>query len=262
VLSVEEVEAQAEAVASLFGPRPDYVKRTRLAPELEGVTQQAVPFGEGTIAAWRVGERPAVLLLHGAFDSQILWSPLMAELRRLDRAFVVCDMPGFGRSSDVLPTPDTQIEAIHAVTEALGPIDAIVGHSMNAANGVCAVAEGLPARRMVTFALSPRFEPQFARIDRRAPEGTPREVIARAHQLVIERTPESPRLDIATAATRLRIPGLLIHARDDERWSPDASAFVASHWSGSDLRIVDGLGHRGVARDPAMVRLAAEFVCA
>jgi len=255
-----ELEAQAQAVADMYGRRRDLVPLTRLAPELEGVIQQAVPFGEGALAAWRVGEGPAVLLLHGFADSQRLWSPLMAELLRLGRPFVVCDMPGFGRSSDLPHVSDSHIEAIHAVTEALGPIDAIAAHSMNAAHALCAVAEGLPARRLVAFAIAPRFEPRFAHIGFRAPEGTPSEVITRAVQLVADRIAPDPRFDVAAAAARLRIPGLLIHSRDDEHWSSEASAYVASHWPGAELRLVDGLGHRNVARDPALVRLAAEFL--
>jgi pimeloyl-ACP methyl ester carboxylesterase len=258
-----DTEAEARAiVAWVWGGRPPAPRRIRLARALEGVEQHAVPLGDGAVAAWRVGEGPAVLLAHGFSDSQALWSRLMDDLIRRRRSFVALDTPGFGRSTAGPASPEFDTAALLRVADALGPIDAAVGHSMGAATVVAALAEGLPAKRAVTFAIATRFQRQFFQLERRVEATVRPAVLERARQLLVAETPPAGRFDLAAAAATLRIPALLIHSRDDESWSAGGSDYVASHWPGARTHFVDGLGHRDVCRDPDLVRLAADFLCA
>jgi pimeloyl-ACP methyl ester carboxylesterase len=258
-LSAEEMQVQVEQVVATFGGRPPR-RHTRLARELDGAEQHAVPMRSGSVAAWRVGEGPATLLAHGFADSHALWSPLMAALIQAGRPFVAMDLPGHGRSEESSHSILDGVSAIQAVAQALGPIDSVVGHSMSAATVIYALAEGLPASRAVLIATAPQYQREFVRLEGRVPPHTPPEVIARAREVLIETTPVAPQFDVAAAASRLLIPALLIHARDDERWSPDATAFIARHWRGSETYYADGLGHRGVARDPDVVRRTVAFL--
>jgi pimeloyl-ACP methyl ester carboxylesterase len=68
-----------------------------------------------------------------------------------------------------------------------------------------------------------------------------------------------PLVEAEQAAGRLS-PGLVVHDRADAVTSADASARLAEAWSGADLLLTDGLGHRRVLRDPAVVAATGRFL--
>jgi pimeloyl-ACP methyl ester carboxylesterase len=249
--------AEAEALAATFGGRtPD--RRTRLSPVLEGAVEHRIPISSGHVAAWRVGEGPAVLLAHGFSDSQALWTPLMRALLAAHRPFVAFDLPGHGRSGESNRRASDGIEALFAVSAALGPIQAVVAHSMSVTSTLVALAEGLPCQRAVMLASATQFQRQFARL--RAPPDMRPHVIARAREILEARDPPDPRFDLAAAAANMTIPALFIHCHDDVSWSSAASAHLAAHWKGAESRFTQALGHRGVARDAVTVRWIVEFL--
>ncbi|MET0182288.1 MAG: alpha/beta fold hydrolase [Caulobacterales bacterium] len=256
----QEIEAAALAIAGTYGGTPP-ARYTKLAAELEGAQRHDVQTPPGTLAAWRVGDGPAVLLVHGFSDSHALWGPLMAALKQNCRAFVAFDLPGHGLSCEGTSTTDMGMDAIYAVANALGPIDAIVAHSMSAASAICALAEDLRVERAVMIAAATPNERQFVELQRRAPEGAPAAVIARAREILLSRQePFADRIYVSHAAARLQMPALLVHSRDDDRWSPEGSAHIASLWQGAQLHLVDGLGHRKIARDADVVLRVAAFL--
>ena len=67
---------------------PGRGREPQLAAQLAEVEQVDVATPHGTVAAWRVGAGPAVLLVHGWRDSARLWDPLMSELEARGRSFV------------------------------------------------------------------------------------------------------------------------------------------------------------------------------
>ena len=52
----------------------------RLADCLASVDRTLVPSPQGPVAAWRIGDGPAVLLVHGWEDDNSLWAPLIDAL--------------------------------------------------------------------------------------------------------------------------------------------------------------------------------------
>jgi pimeloyl-ACP methyl ester carboxylesterase len=70
-----------------------------------------------------------------------------------------------------------------------------------------------------------------------------------------------PLVEAEQAAGRLA-PALIVHDRADAVTSADASARLAEAWSGSELLLTDGLGHRRVLREAAVVAAAARFLVA
>src|SRR5688500_18751071 len=146
-----ELDAMLTAVidtACMPGPRG----KPRLAAELVDAERVDVETPHGTIAAWRVGEGPAVLLVHGWQDSTRLWDPLMAALKAKGRSFVALDLPAHGFSGGERCMVAEVADTIAAVARELGPIDAAVAHSFSANGTAMAVAEGVPARRLVLIA--------------------------------------------------------------------------------------------------------------
>jgi pimeloyl-ACP methyl ester carboxylesterase len=54
-------------------------------------------------------------------------------------------------------------------------------------------------------------------------------------------------------------PLLLVHDRDDVETPARGSQSLASAWPGADLLLTEGLGHRRVLWDPAVVERTVAF---
>src|SRR5690606_4402721 len=103
--------------------------RQRIAEPLRNAEQVEIETPAGKVAAWRHGEGPAVLLVHGWQDDNSLWSPLISALAELGIASVAFDLPGHGFSHGDQCRPMLAAEVLKAVAAELGPIDAVVTHS-------------------------------------------------------------------------------------------------------------------------------------
>ena len=67
-------------------------------------------------------------------------------------------------------------------------------------------------------------------------------------------------LDVLAHARRMTAPLLVVHDRRDATVPYAQGAAIARAWPGADLVTTDGLDHRGVLRDPAVVARVLAFV--
>lgn len=145
-------DVAAERLLQAMMAPPRRRKVPRIAEPLRNVEMQEVRGPQGKIAAWRVGEGPAVLLVHGFEDDNALWTPLLDALASRNRATVVLDLPGHGLSEGDNGFAPAGAEAIAAVAKVLGPVDAVAGHSIGCWAAALAFSEGLNADRFVLMA--------------------------------------------------------------------------------------------------------------
>lgn len=213
----------------------------------------------GDVSTWRLGEGPAVLLVHGFEDDNSLWSPLVDELAARERALVVFDLPGHGASGGDWGMSFEGTDAILAVGGTLGPIDAVVAHSAGCGMTVAAIGDGLNVNRAALIA--PPLGGGDRWLRKAATLGVPEDVALEAKSLYFD----AVGADRATwraldAYQALDLDLLVVHSRDDERFSSrDTEDALGSH-PRITLVLVDGLAHRRTARDPQVVKLVADFV--
>ncbi|MGH9084591.1 MAG: alpha/beta fold hydrolase [Acidimicrobiales bacterium] len=266
-----------EAMVALVIERattPGRQREPRLSEELADAERVDVPTPHGAVAAWRVGEGPAVLLVHGWRDSSRLWDPLMAELRAGGRAFVAFDLPAHGFSEGERCLVAEVADAILAVAASLGPVDAAVAHSF-ATSGTClAVREGVPVERLVLIA------PPLAY---RAPSEVAAGATDAGHQrwrrIAGELGFDAAIGDRALAAYRATLAPTraawnmsesladlgadvrLMASIDDERFDvASARAVAAAHLPAGALVELTGLDHRASARAAPAVAAIVDFV--
>ena len=136
--------ASSETVQSFLHANVVPARRAepRLAPALASTEKQLVPSPQGVLAAWRLGDGPAVLLVHGWEDDNSLWAPLIDVLVGRGRAVVVFDLPAHGFSEGEWGLGPQAADGIAAVVTAMGPIDAVVAHSFAAGGVMLAMSEG------------------------------------------------------------------------------------------------------------------------
>jgi pimeloyl-ACP methyl ester carboxylesterase len=252
---------------------PGRRREPRLAEELVDAARVDVDTPHGTVAAWRVGEGPAVLLVHGYQDSARLWDPLMAALKTIGRAFVALDLPAHGFSGGERCMTGEVTDTVLAVAARLGPIDAAVAHSFATDGTTLATAEGAPMERLALIAppgayrtpsttASGASEPGQQRWRRIAGElGFDASVGDRALEVYkASLGPARAEWSFADALADLPADVLLVASVDDERFDVGSARALAEHLPRGALVELAGLDHRASARDRTAVVAIVDFL--
>jgi pimeloyl-ACP methyl ester carboxylesterase len=238
---------------------PKRLREARVAERLTTVEPVRVPSLWGELCAWRLGAGPAVLLVHGWQDDNSLWSPLIDELGGRNRSLVAFDLPGHGASGGDWGVSFEGTDAIVAIADALGPIDAVVAHSAGCGMTVAAIGEGWTVGRAVLIAPPLRDGDRWQRYADRLGVGEDVALAAKAayfQRVGNARATWSPR----TAYLEMDVDVLVVHSRDDEHNPVHDTAEVIAQNRRARLELVDGLTHRRTARDAAVVHVVADFV--
>ena len=207
-----------------------------------------------------MGSGPAVLLVHGWQDDNSLWSPLIDELAARERALVAFDLPAHGVSGGDWGLGSEGTDGVHAVADALGPVDALVAHSFGAGCAALAMAEGLAVPRAV-FISCPLVAGGNRWLRNADRFGVSLEVAEAAQRIYDGRQgPFRASYSGRTVIPTLDVHLLLVHSTDNERYPFSDAEEVAPLCRRAELFAVDGLTHRRTARDPEVVSRIADFV--
>jgi pimeloyl-ACP methyl ester carboxylesterase len=198
-------------------------------------------------------------LVHGWQDDNSLWSPLIDELYRRARALVAFDLPGHGASGGDWGVSFEGTDAIVAVADAMGPIDAVVAHSAGCGMTVAAILEGWAVQRAVLIAPPLVEGDRWRRYADRL--GVNDDVALAAKAEYFDRVgPERATWNPRTAYPAVDIDLLFVHSRDDERNPVRDTEEIIPQIPRARLELVDGLTHRRTARDPSVINVVADFV--
>ncbi|MGE0741974.1 MAG: alpha/beta fold hydrolase [Hyphomonadaceae bacterium] len=231
--------------------------RPRLAEPLRNAQHAEIATPDGSIAAWRLGEGPAVLFVHGWQDDNSLWSPLIQSLAEIGIASVALDLPGHGFSKGEMCSPIGASAAIRAVAAELGPIDAVVTHSFGGPATGFAILDGFRARRLVMIAPPRGRNRRWINVAEES--GVPSEVLDRARELYAQDVgPERGAFDLAELAPDIET--LVVHSMDDDAVEWENGRAIADAWPNAELVLCDGLGHRMVAQDRGIIERIVAFV--
>ncbi|HEY0682737.1 MAG TPA: alpha/beta fold hydrolase [Steroidobacter sp.] len=251
------VSARPEMVARAFlTPRPP----TRRQPlVLEGGETLRVTTPQGAISLQRAGAGPGVLLLHGwegqASDLAAFAPPL------LEAAFTVwaMDLPAHGDSAGEQTSIPQSARALSAVVDAIGPLHAVIAHSVGSAVLVEALHAQLSVQRAVLIS-APAYYERHMRGFGAAAGLDANDIETMIALLSREIGVEAREVSMPGRAAHLNQPALFIHSADDRVVSIEDSLASAGAWRGARHLRVEGLGHRRILADPAVIAAAVEFV--
>ena len=258
-------EKAVDTAARLFSTPPRYGHTERELEFLSTGTRFEVRLGFVALAAWRFGRQgdPVVVLSHGWGGRGAQLRSFVTPLLEAGYQVVLFDHAGHGLSSGDEATLVHFIQALEAVighVEVRGErVVALVGHSLGAA----AVAAWLNAtgRELRAVLVAPptsveRYSGFFAR------RLGLREPLRRAMQERIERRygKRWDEFELPQSVANVRARVLVIHDAGDT--SVNLASGLALARALPDARFVrtEGLGHRAVLRDPAVVADAAYFI--
>jgi len=264
--SPDDLDAAARELVE-EASRPSRRVRPRLARKLADGEDMQVDTPNGPVMAWRLGAGPATLLVHGWEDDNALWSPLIDACAELGRAVVAFDLPGHGFSPAEAFSLKAAGEAVLAVAEALGPIDSIAAHSFGCPASLYALSHGLSVHRAVFIASPfPRTKERESWVEdwsqRQLKRGEDPAVVERAVQLMAERQKTMAHDQIIADAdlSAITAKAMIVHSMDDGECPVGNAYALGDRLPGSQLVLVDDLGHRLVAQDAVVIERAINFV--
>ncbi|MGO4330514.1 alpha/beta fold hydrolase [Cupriavidus sp. 2TAF22] len=229
----------------------------------------ALVTGQGASRRVRVyrwgSEGPTVLLAHGWGGHAAQWQPLVAPLLAAGMRVVAFDALSHGASDAGArgPAQSSVVEmsrALLATAWHAGPIHAAIAHSLGSAALALAVREGLHLEAAVMIGPPADMRSAAAALAWRL--GIAPQVLDRMQQNS-ERwlgMPWSAFNVPALGHTRPVPPALVIHDRQDKEVDWENGAAIAGAWPGASLMTTDGLGHRRVLQDAAVIARAVAFV--
>ena len=239
--------------AASLATRPRRGRRAGQVPE--GAEPVTFRFG---LAGLRWGQQgPRVLALHGWQGRAAQFAPLAQALVDQGMQVVAVDAPGHGRSPGRRAHAVDFADALLEIAPELGPLHAVVGHSMGGGAALFALAHGLAAERAVVFAGPSRFADVLARLA--AELGLPPGAASRFNAWM-ERHTGVPVAALDMAELARAVPSLLlVHDREDPVIPfADAERIAAS--SGAALLQTRQLGHRRVLSDPAVLERVSQYL--
>lgn len=222
-------------------------------------TPLRIRFEDLTLHAWRWGAGPAVLLVHGWEGRGSQMTPFVHPLLEQGMSVVTFDGPAHGSSGGARTTLPQFTAAVRAVAESAGPIRGVIGHSFGCAATTLALHDGLEIERAIFIAppvdaatYTRRFG-EFFGLNDEVVEGMKQRIERRFHRKWTD-------FSVQKMATKMKIPLLVIHDRDDEEIRVTEAETVVRCWPSSRLLVTSGLGHRRILRDPSVARAAADFM--
>jgi pimeloyl-ACP methyl ester carboxylesterase len=215
--------------------------------------------GDGPeLAVWDWGDGPTVLLVHGWNGNAAQLAGLVPPLLRAGCYVAAPDLPAHGASAGTHTNVREMADALLRLGRRVGPVHAVIAHSLGAAASVIALAEGLGARRAVLIAPPadlPRYARQFARAVGLSPSSASG-LLARLDAALGGR--ES--FDLLRLAPSQTARTLVLHdPADREVPLADAQA-LARAWPGARLEMLEGAGHTRALRHPDVISRAVGFV--
>lgn len=219
---------------------------------------ERIDLGDGLVA-WRWGDGPPVLLVHGFEGNRTQFGAIIEALIERGLSAVALDVPAHGESAGDELTAVKFIAAIERTLSRLGPVQAVVGHSMGGAMSLYSIAHSGGAGRAALVSAPSSLKREllrFASAVGLSERGT-RAFIASVENHVGRPAAD---FDVRHVVGRVGLPLLLIHDQND-RQVPVVEAARAAHMlPGAELMVTQGLGHNRLLADPTVVKAVVDFV--
>lgn len=218
------------------------------------------------VESWGDAGAPVVYLVHGWGGWRGQLGAFVTPLLERGRRVVAFDAPGHGESGQSVlgerrATVLEAIEAFAAVSDAFGPAQGVVAHSMGCSTAAMAVREyNVYAERLALVAPNHDFDSMTR--DLAAQLGLS-ETVRAGMQARVERFTRRPMSDfdlVPLGADGALPPTLVVHDRDDKEVPYRVGAQLAETWPESELLTTTGLGHQRILTDAGVLTAIVDHV--
>ena len=254
-----------QVVARMTRPRRQPLDEEGRLLLLEGVRDEVwhegrmlvvYTFGDARPDAETGAPRRRALLVHGWESRAAGWHVLVRRLVAQGWHVTAFDAPAHGESAGEAANVVAMGRALLAVGEWLGPVDAVIAHSLGSPAALHAFAHGLRTRSSVHLAGPSSLN---RALDRTAcavgVSGI--ELRARFEELT---GLDASAMELERLAAGMRHRALLLHDPLDPEVHWSESAALANAWDGAVLEAANGVGHRRIIGDYAVIERILAFL--
>ncbi|MEO8548738.1 MAG: alpha/beta fold hydrolase [Kofleriaceae bacterium] len=214
-----------------------------------------------TLAGWRWGFGPTVLLVHGWEGRGTQLGALVEPLVAAGLSVVAFDAPGHGDSPDRQLYLTDMADSIADVAAQVGPLHAIVAHSFGAAGVLLAhVRAGLDVPRTIFLAPNAIVDSAVSHFSKELGLDDSERTLFE-QRLVAHTGVELSSLAIDQLAAHRDSALLVLHDHDDREVSLAQGRKLAATWPNAQLHETHELGHRRILRDPGVIAAVTAFAC-
>lgn len=227
--------------------------------QLSTATRQLIEYRGLSLVAWSWGSGPTVLLLHGWESRAGHMAAFVPWLTKAGFRAVALDAPGHGDSEGEVTDVMDYGKAVRAAADRLGPIAAVIAHSVGAAAAQYAYAHGLRVNASVLMC----GPTSLTRVIQRTGVacGLDGAGISCLEALLCEHIGDQLSvMDLEALQVGRTHPALILHDPDDREMPVSESYALAAVWPGSQLLLVPGVGHRRIVASKDVVALTVDFL--
>lgn len=239
-------------------PRPiSRVQRWPLA--FDGFARRTLDVQSEKIPLWLKGTGPRVLLVHGWESDHYSMGAFVEPLLALGYSVATLDLPAHGLATGRQAPLTLMAKAIAAVGAEVGPLHAVIAHSIGGAMTVLAMEEhGLQAARLALIG-APQAAGHQAFSQGRANGLSERALNRMAGQIHQALGAPLERFRTDHGLARLGTSVMLVHAEDDTVVSIDAAHQNAAACQAKTLWLDQG-GHNRPLADPRVIQAITGFL--
>ncbi len=208
---------------------------------------------------WGSGNH-TILLIHGWNGRSSQMGAFGLALADLGYCAVAVDLPGHGKTPGSKTNMYDMAMAIEAVAQSYENVRGIITHSFGAFPVAWLLREGLSVDRIVCIAAPSNMAYLMDKFCEAMHISSL--VQEKLRQLVEKKFGREVWNDVSADynMAKLIVPGLIIHDKDDPDVPCAHAQILANAWSGSQLYLTTGLGHRKILRDPIVIKKAIDYV--
>jgi pimeloyl-ACP methyl ester carboxylesterase len=238
-------------------PRRD----ARPAPHLALPAAERLELGGGLVA-WRSGEGPTVLLVHGFEGNRAQFGAVIEALVARGFSAVALDIPAHGESTGNELTAPVFMGAIERALTELAPVHAVIGHSLGGAMALYTIAKrgGGVSRAALLSAPSALRRQLWMFADAVGLSKRGAQAFIASVEAHVGRPADE--FDVRHIASEIDLPLLLVHDQNDRQVPVLEAARSAHMLDTAELIVTRGLGHNRLLADPKVVASVADFVAA
>jgi pimeloyl-ACP methyl ester carboxylesterase len=202
---------------------------------------------------------PIVLLVHGWSGRSTQFFSLAEQLVNCGFRILTFTAPAHGSSKDKQTDLFEFVETISFCQKNYGPFYAAVGHSLGGMAIINAIKRDLKIEKLVTLGAPSSVEgvvDDFINVvgASEATRALLKKALVKKYNFELD-DPAPVRIMKGS-----QLPGLIIHDKADMDAGVDYAEALHEVWPNSKLILTEGLGHRGILHDPAIIAEITNFL--
>lgn len=219
----------------------------------------SLKIGDTQVQAWRWGEGPQILLVHGWSGRGGQWRSFIDPLVKAGFSVLTFDAPAHGDSEGTRASLFDFTQTIERLSDEFGPFHGIVAHSFGGPAAMYALERGVKTSHLVLVASPLNIEKTMHLFARKV--GLPPEAYHEMKSQIEARyQTQIENFNYLKKASQLTTPLLMVHDLDDKEVNWASSEKMSYLLPNAQLLTTKGKGHYRILKDVKAIGKITQFL--